>query len=1358
MKTCIAFTTLLTAAGLFASEVFHFDFKDADGKSEIRSGKFVLRSDRVPLLVQKNALRLASTAEVAISGPLPELRKEFTVSAWILKKRTIDICPILSRGGYGDLQQFVFTAGPELFTRQGRWERWGITTGNKLKISAEWKHITGVFSDGEYRVYVDGRPFASSPGNPPLLPAQDTPLVVGAEKNALASMNYTNADMLLNDLRLYDHALTGEEIAELYAEERTRYPVGQQIPAGSFPSRGLDVCFHYDPGDPDFKNELALTRSWCPETPPQVPIQAEVQREENAAARLYINEKEYFPYSYYLVRYINHDRYELNISAGAVRDFSAAGVPLCRVYSYAHHPYIGKQWAGDGQYDFRYLDDQIQTVLKENPAAELEINLQLNEPPPWFAEQFPDEMEKQKMADGSLETIPNGDGGLLGSDIWKGCSERYLQAAFDHVSKAPYADHVYSFMVSGGKAAEWYWPGTFSGGVPGYSAATRGSYRNYLKKKGIPGAETAEVPSPEVRQFSETLMLRDPQKAADVLNFRRFLDERTFECIRDAIRLAKKAGGGKRLTGTYSGYSFGNLVKHHLSGHNNFGRIVRLPELDYIQLAIGYGGHRALGNSALCVNPYNGSSMLHGKLLLHECDVRTPLYTNETQPEEFLNRTNSIEETVSAIERNTAMALTRGDGLYEMLLSGLATYHNEEIMNAVKRNADLTRRALGAPRRSAAEVAVVYDEESDNYFAWPNKRNTPFFSQLTRDFYYNSPRAGLPVDFYTLEDMVDPRMRPYKCYIFLNAIAISPEMRTIIRRKLDAEKATAVWCYAPGFISDEKFDAASMEALTGIPFDVSLQSARLSLDAAPTSPFAEYVKTIPEMEYGPVFIPKGDGLTIHATAGGNPSLVEKKVSGHTAIYTLSPLNHEFLRTVAERSGAHIWLNTRDIFSANERFILIHATDAGEKTVSLPGVYDVLDAFTGKELFKGVSRFTVDLPKFGNGVYEIRRAEGTPVRESPEKYWDFKKLESAPAFRPAPFPESQADGLQAVLVTGYGCKQGAKNISGPNPDGLNTKTEAEFFAYIGIPDGPVPEGGFPGVVLIHGDGGTAYPEYTRFWVQHGYAVIALDWYNQRPIPRPSVAGKPEPSPARAPLPGGKRKDHVANVANAVLAHSLLRSLKNVNPEKTAFVGLSFGSWYGAMVAAVDPRFKGGVEIYCGDVNSQSVFINGRFHHAAKIPLYWVVGTNDRAVKLENLAQGFKECPRVENKSVVIQLPHHHNGFCFDSALRMANHFTQGETGLPKLSDITREGNRVSAKILDPGKGIQSAVLCYNDDSAEKIYHEQKWKSIPAKIENDVISAELPPGTRQFFLSAYEEDSPYHDLCGSTTPVFLSEGTK
>ena len=358
------------------------------------------------------------------------------------------------------------------------------------------------------------------------------------------------------------------------------------------------------------------------------------------------------------------------------------------------------------------------------------------------------------------------------------------------------------------------------------------------------------------------------------------------------------------------------------------------------------------------------------------------------------------------------------------------------------------------------------------------------------------------------------------------------------------------------------------------------------------------------------------------------------------------------------------------------------------------------------------------------------------REAPEKYWNYAELSKVPQYREAPFADSKYEGLQDVLI------QGAPVDGKP----------AEFFAYYGYPETAMPEGGYPAVLLIHGGGGTAFPQYTKLWLKQGYVVMALDWYNQRPL---TNSEKPsETNVARADLDGGKRQNHEVNVANMVLAHSLLRSLENVNPAKTVFVGLSWGSWYGAMVASVDPRFKGGIEIYCGDVKRDSTaFINGRFHHAAKIPLYWVAGTNDQNATPVSLQAGFDECAKLENQSLVIRLPHSHVGFEFPSCFRMAEYFLKGGPGLPKLAKAQIEENSIRAEILSQGKGITHAILCYTEDAEEKVTHKRLWKSIPAQVDGNRIRAELPKGVHQCFLSAYDESSPFNDLCGSTNLIEL-----
>ena len=360
---------------------------------------------------------------------------------------------------------------------------------------------------------------------------------------------------------------------------------------------------------------------------------------------------------------------------------------------------------------------------------------------------------------------------------------------------------------------------------------------------------------------------------------------------------------------------------------------------------------------------------------------------------------------------------------------------------------------------------------------------------------------------------------------------------------------------------------------------------------------------------------------------------------------------------------------------------------------------------------------------------------------PTRHWSFAELEKAPSYRASPYPETEWQGLKAMLVKGKG------------PNGA----EAEFFCYYGHPDGPTPKGGFPGVVLVHGGGGTAYPNHVENWVKLGFAVIAPDWYNQCPAPgitnAPPPAKKSRESLARIQLQGGKRQDHAANVANMVLAHSLLRSFPEVDASRTVFVGLSWGSWYGTCVAAVDGRFRGCVEIYCGDLNpgrrSRDALVDGRFLRAAKVPMWWTVSTNDRNVTPATSQAGFDACARFAGAAIVNDLPHSHIGFTFASVQRMARHFAGMAKPLPRLADARIADGMASARIADPGEGVAHAVLGYTTDS-DPVTWKRKWLHVPAAVEGGRITARVPEGTVQCYLAAYETAGTDRrsGLCGTT----------
>ena len=358
-------------------------------------------------------------------------------------------------------------------------------------------------------------------------------------------------------------------------------------------------------------------------------------------------------------------------------------------------------------------------------------------------------------------------------------------------------------------------------------------------------------------------------------------------------------------------------------------------------------------------------------------------------------------------------------------------------------------------------------------------------------------------------------------------------------------------------------------------------------------------------------------------------------------------------------------------------------------------------------------------------------------DSAAKYWDFEKLKNPPAFEVDNTPECAVPGLRSIVYDGL------------PENGKPTK----FFAYIAIPEGKMPAGGWPGIVLVHGGGGTAFAWAVKDGCRAGYAVIAPDWYGKRPSSKDIEA--PGRMKFRKDILHKRPRPYHSKVTPAALvqAHSILLSLPEVNKNKTAYVGLSWGSWFGAIVAAIDPRFKGFIEIYLGDRKkfADKNMIDGRFLHEVKAPMYYVVGTNDGHGSPESLQSAFDTCGKMlGNRTMIVRLSHGHMGFRFKACFRYAAHILKGEPGLPKLAKPVVSGKTISSRILSHGKGIRKVYLCCTADGKVEDYKKRLWKTLPAKLDGETISAELPENVYQCYLAAYDEDD-LRSHCAGTSDV-------
>jgi dienelactone hydrolase len=145
---------------------------------------------------------------------------------------------------------------------------------------------------------------------------------------------------------------------------------------------------------------------------------------------------------------------------------------------------------------------------------------------------------------------------------------------------------------------------------------------------------------------------------------------------------------------------------------------------------------------------------------------------------------------------------------------------------------------------------------------------------------------------------------------------------------------------------------------------------------------------------------------------------------------------------------------------------------------------------------------------------------------------------------------------------------------------------------------------PAVVLLHGGGGTAFREWAELWAKRGYAAIAMDLAGQRP----NETGNPHQGENRVRLDDGGPDqgddEKFGNVdlapteqwsyhavAAGIRAHSLIRSFPEVNADRTAVTGISWGGYLTCIVAGVDDRFRAAVPVYgCGFLHENSVWLD------------------------------------------------------------------------------------------------------------------------------------------------------------------------
>lgn len=383
-------------------------------------------------------------------------------------------------------------------------------------------------------------------------------------------------------------------------------------------------------------------------------------------------------------------------------------------------------------------------------------------------------------------------------------------------------------------------------------------------------------------------------------------------------------------------------------------------------------------------------------------------------------------------------------------------------------------------------------------------------------------------------------------------------------------------------------------------------------------------------------------------------------------------------------------------------------------------------------------------------------------------WDLVALEKAPAHRWI----DQSRPIHSLLYTGE------------TYQGKPTEVFAYFASPATLAGGGVKpaDRSYPAVVLIHGGGGTAFAEWVHLWARRGYAAIAMDLSGRRPPEveydpqtgafvrhlahdqktrtRLENGGPEQGHPEKFDSIGGDHRDdwpwHA--VSSVIRAHSLIRSFPEVDPDRTAVTGISWGGYTTCLVASVDTRFRAAVPVYgCGflhegeSVQKKSIDALDPDRRAewvrrydpsshlvrCRVPILFVNGTHDIHYPLDSYLRSYALVPGEKSIRIEPRMAHGHPpgwkpeeiGLFIDSHCRNGQPLPR-----PGRPAIAADG-QISVAVESP-VALKSATLHHT--AADGLRSGREWLSTPATINGLTVTAPAPPsGTNTWFLTITDE---------------------
>jgi hypothetical protein len=691
------------------------------------------------------------------------------------------------------------------------------------------------------------------------------------------------------------------------------------------------------------------------------------------------------------------------------RTFSQAGIAL---YTFG---VPGRWWVGPGQYDFEGIDAYLADYVARVPEGYFMPRINLApQGHPWWGQTHPEEMnvlrsiETGEVLDQSVSDprtpaylghdVRLGEMNLhsFHSTIWREEAGRAVAALVAHCEAQPYADRIWAWHLCDGLFSEWFhWNEYSFGGLADYSPAAQADFRRWLREAYDGDVarlqrawgrevdfESAAIPAPAERMRVSHGEFYDPVSDRPTIDYTQCMSDATVDSIIAVCSAAKGALPQPKVACVFYGYQFSNMPRPQLNAHYALRRLLKSDAVDLIASPHAYG-YRGEGGYH---SPQSMADTIRraGKIHIDEIDCKTVWTPASVTWKRHISQPQTTEATIEMMKKDAAYQLASGTSQWWMDLTNQGWFDAPEAVEPMRRLKAVEERLQVVRRDHFGEVAFVVSQRAMMFMA-PNEGLHNATQKMFRNWHLS--RMGAPFEQLLIDDLALPDLPRFKLYIMANVPYLSDEERALVERVAKRDGATVLWVYAPGFLNDDSASVENMAAMTGMRHGMADVRAELDVEITRddhpitaglagvaygtgvgrdiyTSP--PRIQYMPETAVAPAFYVDDPEALVLGTARstGMAGLAVKEFGVWRSIYSAAPLMPwRLLQNIARWAGVHIYADKGDMVWANNAFLALYAQSDGPRTVRLPSVMTVEDAYSGEILSEGTTELALDMKRW-----------------------------------------------------------------------------------------------------------------------------------------------------------------------------------------------------------------------------------------------------------------------------------------------------------------------------------------------------------------------------------------------------------